>query len=59
MKKAILTVAAALSLMATMCVSDNLVAQIIWSAASLAVFYTCCKLYEKYYLTDEEKEEQV
>ncbi len=57
--KTILSVVAAISLFAAMGVTDNMTTQIICSATSLAVFFTSCKIYEKYYLTDKDKEERV
>ena len=57
--KTILSIIAAISLFAAMGVADNMVTQIIWTGVSLAMFFTSCKLYEKYYLNDDEKEERV
>lgn len=57
--KTLLAFIASAALFATCAVSDLRTAQIIWSGCSLAVFYGAVKLYEKYYLSDEEKNERV
>lgn len=54
--KTLLGFIAAASLFAATGTSDNLISQIIWSTGCLAVFLTTCKIYEKYYLNEEEEE---
>lgn len=57
--KTLLGFIAAAALIAACSVSDNMVAQILWTGGSLAVFYAVCKIYEKHYMSDEEKNERV
>lgn len=57
--KTLLAFIAAGALFAATGTSDNLVAQVIWTSSCLAIFIASCKIYERYFLTDEEKEEQV
>lgn len=38
---------------------EDLVDQILWSGGALAIFFFCCKAYERYFMTDDEKNERV
>lgn len=57
--KTLLAFIAAGSLFAATGTSDNLSDQVAWSSSCLAVFFVSCKIYEKKYMTKEEKEERV
>lgn len=57
--KALIYTAACLSFIGLFCTSDNIAAQCLITLGSLAVFAASCKVIEKKYLTDEEREEEV
>lgn len=57
--KTLLGFIAAFALFAACGQSDNLVAQVLWSGGALALFFGVCKIYERYYMSDEEKNERV
>jgi hypothetical protein len=57
--KALIYTAACLSFIGLFCTSDNLISQCIVSVISMAIFTGSCKVIEKKYLTDEEREEEV
>ena len=54
--KAILTIVAVISFVMMFCTSESLVAQCFISLGSITLFVGSCKLYEKYYLTNDEEE---
>lgn len=57
--KALIYTAACLSFIGLFCTSDNLALQCLITLGSMAVFAASCKVIEKKYLTDEEREEEV
>ena len=57
--KTLLGFIAAASLFAATGTTGDPMTQLLWWSGCITVFVTTCKIYEKKYLTDEEKEERV
>ena len=57
--KILLSIVAAIAFAMMFATSDIGWVQLVISFSSISVFVLCCKLYEKFYMTEEEKEMKV
>ena len=57
--KAILLIIEAISFTLIPAEAETITLQVLWSGGWMVVFAVCAKILDKYYLTKEEKEEQV